>query len=194
MKNALILHGAGNNSKGNWFPWLKKELEEKGFKVWVPDLPDSEHPVQKDWLETILRNRGWEFNKDSVFIGHSSGATLILRILENLPENLKIQKAILVAGPLDKGSIEKYWPFKEDLTKSPFDWEKIKKSAKEFVLIYSDNDPYDCGMRHGRIIHSKLGGELVIKKGEGHFNLEANPDYKEFPDLLKLIGSPPLRG
>ena len=109
MKNALILHGAGNDSSGNWFPWLGKELERKGFKVWIPDLPNSDHPIQKDWLETIFSNNNWNFNEESVVIGHSTGATLILRILERLPEDTKVNKAILVAGPLDKGSIEKFW-------------------------------------------------------------------------------------
>lgn len=39
MKNALILHGAGNNHTGNWFLWLQEKLEKKDYKVWVPDLP-----------------------------------------------------------------------------------------------------------------------------------------------------------
>lgn len=187
MKNALILHGAGNDSSGNWFPWLKLELEKKGYKVWAPDLPGSGTPVESVWLNAIFKNKKWIFDKDSILIGHSSGATLILRILERLPEYDEVAKAILVAGPVDKGSIEKYWPFKEDLTKYQFNWPKIKSASKEFILIYSDNDPYDCGIRHGKVIAKETAGKLILRKGEGHFNLEAGLKYRQFPLLLEYI-------
>src|SRR3989344_3246460 len=154
MKNALILHGAGNNSQGNWFPWLKGELEKKGYKVLSPDLPNADIPKLEDWLEAVNKTE-FEFNEESVLIGHSSGATLILRILENLPENTSVRTAILVAAPLDKGSIPQIFKLKESVTKDPFNFEKIKKSAQKFYLIYSDNDPYDCGERHGKILKEK---------------------------------------
>lgn len=187
MKNALILHGAGNDSSGNWFPWLKRELEKKGYRVWVPDLPNANRPIQKDWLETIFSNKEWVFDNDSVIIGHSAGATLILRILEQLPHDIRIDKAILVAGFLDKGLIEDLWQYKEDLTEEGFDWKKIKSTASEFALFYSDNDPYDCGIRHGRQIQERVGGKLIFKKGEGHFNLEAGERYRQFPELLEYL-------
>ncbi len=189
MKNVLILHGAANNSQGNWFPWLKSELESRGYKVWVPDLPNDNKPVLKEWLETIFSNRDWKFDQDSLLVGHSSGATLILRILEKLPEKTKINKAILVAGPLDKGNIPAIWDLKEGITRVPFNWQKIKNKAKEVVLIYSDNDPYDCGQRHGKVIQSKIGGRLIVKKEEAHFNLEKSSKYIEFPELLEYIDS-----
>lgn len=187
MKNVLILHGAGNNSKGNWFPWLKSQLEQKGYRVWSPDLPNADHPILKEWLDAVFANKDWEFNFESIMVGHSSGATLILRILENLPTNIKIDKAILVAAPLDKGSIPEYQILKEGITEAPFNFEKIRSACSKFYFIYSDNDPYDCGLRHGKILKEKLGGELIIKKGEGHFNLEAGKRYKEFPEILDLI-------
>lgn len=186
-KRVLILHGAGNNSQGNWFPWLKEQLEMKGYKVWVPDLPDSDTPVLKDWLDIIFSNKEWEFNEESIIVGHSSGATLILRILENLPEGIRIKKAILVAGFIDKGKYPQFFQYKENLLKTSFNWDKIKTSCANFVFIASDNDPYDCGRRNAEVMQNNLGGELVIMRDEGHFNLEKSPEYKEFPKILGLI-------
>ena len=187
MRNALILHGAGNNSQGNWFPWLKSELEKKGYKAWAPDLPNSDTPNLNDWLNTVFSNKEWEFDSESVLVGHSSGATLILRILEKLPENVKIQKAILVAAPVELGTISEYFPYKEDLIKGGFNWQKIKNSCKEFYFIHSENDKYQCGAPQGKILENNLGGNLIIKPNEGHFNLEVGPQYKEFPLLLEFI-------
>lgn len=187
MKNVLILHGAGNNSSGNWFPWLKEQLEKKGMKVWCPNLPNADKPILTEWLSTIFDNKEWLFNSESTMVGHSSGATLILRILEKLSEGIKIDKAVLVAGPLDKGTIKEYQNLKEDLTKDIFNFEKIRKSCKEFYLVYSDDDPYDCGERHGKLLQQYLGGQLIVRKGEGHFNLEQGPQYKQFPLVMELV-------
>lgn len=187
MKNALILHGAGNNSHGNWFPWLKSELETKGYTVWSPDLPNSDEPNQDSWLKTIFSNKKWQFNSDSVIVGHSAGATLILRILEKLPKRVHIQTCILVAGVVELGTKPEFFQYKRDLVRNPFDWEKIKKSAREFYFIHSDNDPYECGENQGKIMQKYLGGRLIIKRGEGHFNLEKSEKYKQFPLVLELL-------
>ena len=32
-----------------------------------------------------------------------------------------------------------------------------------------------------------LGGKLIIKKGQGHFNLEKGNKYKKFPLILELL-------
>jgi len=52
----------------------------------------------------------------------------------------------------------------------------------------SDNDPYQCGTDQGKIMQEHLGGKLIVKPGEAHFNLEKGEQYKQFPFILKLIG------
>lgn len=185
MKNALILHGAGNTSQGNWFPWLKSELEEAQFEVWSPDLPNSDYPDKESWLKTVFQS-DFSFNDQTILIGHSSGATLILRILERLPKNSKIHKAILVATPVELGSKPEYFQYKKSLVVDDFNWLKIKNSAQSFYFIHSNNDQYDCGESQGELLHKNLGGELIVQKGEGHFNLEAGDKYAQFPLALEL--------
>lgn len=187
MKNAIILHGAGSNSQGNWFPWLKNALEKRGYLVWVPDLPNSDIPMREAWLDTIFANKEWKFTSESIIIGHSAGATCILRLLEKLPDRVRIKKSILVAGPVELGTKQEYFQYKEDLVKDPFDWDKIKNSCDTFYFVHSDNDQYQCGIDQGKILHQHLGGKIVFRPGERHFNLESGIQYKKFPLLINLI-------
>jgi uncharacterized protein len=185
MKNALILHGTLGSPEGNWFSWLKKELENKGYKVWLPKLPDSELPNLKKYNKFIFSNKDWEFNSESIIVGHSSGAVAILGILNELPENVVVRECILVSC-FEKDSPGGKWEPSRELFDYNFDFEKIKRHANKFVLINSDNDMY-CPVDGAKAIANKLGAKLIVKEGQGHFNLDVSPQYKEFPFLLTLI-------
>lgn len=182
MKNALILHGTGNNSQGNWFPWLRSELEKKGWKVWAPDLPESKNPSVKRYNDFIFSNPDWKFNNESIIVGHSSGAVAILGLLQHLPEENKIDSCFLVGSFKNSLGIREL----DGLFEEPFDFEKIKEHARKFIFIHSDNDPY-CPLEDVKFLAEKVGGELIVKSGQGHFNLEISQEYKKFPALLKLI-------
>ena len=180
MKNAVILHGTGNNSQGNWFPWLKGELKKKDYKVWVPDLPESDRPNGKLNAEYILKN--WELNEDSLIVGHSSGAVTIFSILQALPENKRVAKCIFISAFKNNLGEENL----SDLFTEPFDFSKIKHKAKKFIFVHSDNDPY-IPVEQAVELAKEVDGELIIKPGQGHFNLSSNRPCKEFPFLLTLI-------
>jgi predicted alpha/beta hydrolase family esterase len=196
MKNAIILHGTGGSPDGNWFPWLKKELEKKGYSVWVPELPGNDYPNRKTYTEFLLKNAP-EIDSSTIIIGHSSGAVAILGLLQALPKDSTIKAAYLVAGFKDnlrwvdkKGKHVLGGLFEDD-----YDWTAIKKKAGKFILIQSDNDPY-VPMSHGSYLSIKLDGALTINPKQKHFSIETKGDeYKEFPFLLEMImlqsGPPP---
>lgn len=182
MKNALILHGTGNTHNGNWFPWLTEKLENEGYKVWCPDLPDSEHANVKRYNKFIFENKDWSFNEESIIVGHSSGSVAILGLLQKLPDNIKINKCYLIASFMnDFGN-----PDFSGLFEEPFDFEKIKTKVNQIYIIHSDNDPY-CPLSHAEYFRDKLNAELIVKEGQKHFNLEMGEQYKQFPFLLDLI-------
>jgi len=53
MKKALILHGWEASPEGHWMPWLKKELEAKGYEVHIPALSDPEYPILGDQMADV---------------------------------------------------------------------------------------------------------------------------------------------
>ena len=181
MKKALILHGTSSNSSSNWFPWLKSELENVGWKVWVPDLPNSDEPNVERYNKYILGNNDWIFDDNTVIIGHSSGSVEILGLLQDLPESTVVDKCILIGSFKD----DLGWPNLGGLFLKPFDFLKIKKQSKSFLFIHSDNDPY-CPLEHAKYLSNKLEGELKVIPGQKHFSEETDPKYPTFP-LLKAI-------
>lgn len=183
MKNALILHGTDDNSKGNWFDWLKTNLENKGWNVWVPDLPNSDRPNIEKYNEFIFENNNWNFNEETIIVGHSSGAVAILGLLQKLPKDKKIDTCYLVGA--FKNNLD--WDSLDGLFLEPFNFDLIKSKAKKFIFIHSDNDPH-CPLEHAQYLSKKLGGELIIKPGQFHFSIStAGEKYKEFPFLLDLM-------
>lgn len=181
MKNALILHGTDAKSTDHWFPWLKGELEKLGYEVWVPDLPQANKPnIQR--YNNVLLNESFEFNEETIIFGHSSGAVTILGLLQALPEDIVIKKAIFVgAFRNDLG-----WDSLKELFNEPFDFKKIRKHAKQITFIHSDNDPY-IPLEQAEYLKEKLGAELIVLTGQGHFNIGSDPKYTKFPYLIEVI-------
>ena len=96
-KRVFIIHGWEGFPEEGWFPWLKKELELRGFEVFVPQMPDADYPRIEKWVAVVSQIVG-VVDESVYFIGHSMGCQAIARYLETLPERIKIGGAIFVAG------------------------------------------------------------------------------------------------
>ncbi len=183
MKNALIIHGTDGSSKDNWFPWLKSNLEDRGYRVWVPDMPDAARPNMDRWTKHIFDNSAWHFDSESIVIGHSSGAVTTLGLLQALPEGVSIDASYMIGSFKD----DLGWESLGGLFTRPFDFVKIKESSRQFYFIHSDDDPY-CPLEHVRYLHDHVGGDLIVLHGEKHFSVGTGGEkYRKFPYLLSLI-------
>jgi len=177
-KNAIVLHGISGNPEQFWFPWLRKRLEEKGYKVWTPQLPESDNPQIELWLPYILEKGS--FSEETVVIGHSAASPAILALLEKL--TVKIKQAILVAAYFEPVNAV------TGILKNQYDWELIKSHVEDLIIINSDNDPWGCNDKEGLRLFQNIGGTLILRHGEGHMGSEMyKQPYKEFPLLVKLI-------
>lgn len=177
----LILHGTSGNSKDQWFPWLKSELEKKKHQVWVPDLPGADEPDINIYNPFIIKNCPFALDKNTAIIGHSSGATAAFALVQVLPQ--RIGKIISVAGFINDLD---YDPVKKMFATWNFDWKKIKNWVNKIYAIYSDDDPY-VPMWHAQQLHKLVNAELKLMPGQKHFSLSGSPKYKKFPEIIDLV-------
>lgn len=184
MTRFLILHGTDGSPKSNWFMWLKGVLIGKGHEVWLPKLPHSNTPSTKEYDKFLLSNKDFVFDEDTIIIGHSSGAVEILSLLQHLPAESVIKAAVLVSAFKD----DLDWDALKGLFIESFNFEAIKKHCREFTFVHSDNDPY-CPLEHAEYLAKQTNGKLIIFEGQGHFNTELGPQYKQFPELLDILKS-----
>jgi predicted alpha/beta hydrolase family esterase len=182
MKNALIIHGAYGNNQDNWIPWLTKQLEQQSYFVTVPNFPTPENQNLNAWMEIIAM---YNFNTETVIVGHSIACAFILSLLETH----SVKQAILVASFIDDLTTSEFDATQFDTINKTFydkdfNWEAIKNNTKNISIIHSDNDPY-VPLWHAEKIANSLGVKPIIIAGGGHFG--SKEQCNEFPKLLEKI-------
>ncbi|MBA3733331.1 serine hydrolase family protein [Patescibacteria group bacterium] len=187
MKRVFIIHGWEGNTENNWFPWIKNNLETKGFNVIIPEMPDTETPVKAVWLKTLqdlIKNP----DKDTYFVGHSMGCQAIQRYLENMKNGEIVGGAVFVAGwindPKWEGKTEDEIKVVEDWFDQPKDYNKIKSHCRKFVSIFSSDDPFILPT-NWKEAEEILGAKVVIVPNKSHFHDEAG--IIELPEALEAL-------
>lgn len=183
-----MAHGRDGYPEEGWFPWLKKELEAKGFEVHIPQLSDSENPRIYNWVPKLGEVVG-AADENTYFVGHSMGCQTIARYLETLPENVKIGGAVFVAGFFkrltgleddpDVQETDKHW-----LSTTP-NFKKVKSHLPKSIAIFSDNDPF-VPLDNQDDFLNKLGSEILVQREMGHFSGPAN-GITELPIVLQSV-------
>ncbi|HSE35275.1 MAG TPA: leucine--tRNA ligase [Candidatus Paceibacterota bacterium] len=183
-QKALIVHGFDSDPTDVWFPWLRAKLEEAGFEVIAPELPDPKHPDLAKWLAVIEPVLA-EFGEDDIAITHSLGSKALLHALEKRSKN-PLKHIFLVASAIgeresrdwkdikkrmegkgvDVDALERFWM-------APLDTDRAGTMAHAVTLLISDDD---------ELIPKKTRGSLPrdwqfkIWKGFGHFRAQASPE------------------
>ncbi len=175
MKKVIIVHGWDGNPQESWFPWLKKELEGKGFEVIVPQLPDPENPRIYNWVPALAKASG-DVDEETYFVGHSMGCQTIARFLETLPKNVRVGGVVFVGGFFKRltgleddkevQKTDKHW------LRAPLDFKKVKSHLLKSVALFSNDDPF-VPLDNQDDFRDKLGSEIIIQTRMGHFNSES---------------------
>lgn len=183
MKRVFIVHGWDFNPEVNWYPWLKKELEKKGFKVIVPEMPNTSEPKINAWVSYLKKVVG-KLDEETYFIGHSIGCQTIMRYLQEI--NVKIGGVLFVAGWLTLKELEtqEEKDVAEQWLSTSIDFDKLKRILNKVTALFSLDDPY-VPISDANIFKEKLGAKTITEKNKGHFNDEKYDII--LAEFLKLI-------
>jgi hypothetical protein len=175
-RRAIIFHGTGGRPEYCWYPWLGARLGARGYAVEIPHYPGLNAEPIVTFLPTVLANH--EFDGETVLVGHSGGAALLLAILEHI--DMPVAQAILVAGYATRPNAGE-----EPVLQDDYDWERIRAHAGDLYFVNSVNDPYGCDAAQGRSMFDRLGGTQIVRD-EGHFG-DIDDPYERFELLDRLI-------
>jgi predicted alpha/beta hydrolase family esterase len=171
-KNAIIFHGTGGNPEVAWYPWLDHRLSERGFRVERPYYPSLNVEPIAEFLPKVLASH--DFDADTVLIGHSGGAALLLAVLEKI--RTPVAQAVLVAGYATRVNESE-----EPVLQDAYDWDRIRAHGGDLYFINSVVDPYGCDAHQGRLMLDRLGGTQIVRN-DGHFG-----DYDQTYDTFELL-------
>jgi len=182
----IILHGTTGTPDGNWFPWLKKELEKMGHNVLVPQLPTPEGQNPESWLKVIKKSVDKLGGTNNlVFVAHSMSPLSVCHFLEFINEEIKACFFVSGFAGMPDNEIEPYSTLNPPFINRKIDWGKVKKGCKNTYCFSGDNDPY-VPISIQKKFASKCGArEHIIIKDGGHLNSEFG--YTKFPLLLEKI-------
>lgn len=179
MNNYIILHGSFGSKDGNWFPWLKSELEKQEKSVYVPQMPVGVgYQNFNTWSEELSK---LTIDENTIIIAHSIAPVFVCKYLIN--NRIKVKKLIFVCGFNNYLGID---PDFDAVNESMFfnNLEDIKKYCDDIVCFYSDNDPYVKFAVEKEFADTISNKQVIIKNG-GHINAESG--FTEFTEILKEI-------
>lgn len=179
MSNYIIIHGSFGSNKGNWFPWLKEQLENDNQKVDVPQMPVGVGNQNFESWSKVLD--GLEVNENTTIIAHSIAPVFVCKYL--IMNKINVKKLIFVCGFNNYLGIDSEF---DSVNKSMFidNYFDVKKYCNNIICFYSDNDPYVTFKVEKEFADNVANEQYVIKSG-GHINSKSG--YTKFEEILKEI-------
>lgn len=164
-RKAIIFHGTGARPEYIWYPWLADRLRSRGYAVEVPHHPGTNVEPIATFLPKVLDAH--TYDEQTVLVGHSGGAALLLAILERL--DVTVAQAFLVAGYCTQPNTED-----EPVLQESYNWEAVRAHARDIYFLNSAEDEFGCDIDQGRAMFDHLGGTLIGRR-DGHFVSDTLP-------------------
>ena len=166
--NFLLLHGYKGSPRGSFHPWLKDELEKKGYAVQLPDMPNSNKPKESEQVQYVLEH--CNVDENTVIVGHSLGGVVAMKVLQKISR--PVAGLVLVASAIDpsfpNAEERPFWKtFSWDIN-----YEKLKKLAG-FRAVLSDTLEKPLRGAYLKYLSEKLDAHFTERQAKKEHFLNA---------------------
>ena len=144
-----------------WYPWLGARLEARGYAVELPHYPGLNVDPIEAFLPTVLANHA--FGEETVLVGHSGGAALLLAVLEHIDARGRPgdpRRRLLDAGRTAS---------EEPVLQAAYDWEAdLEGNVRDLYFVNSVNDPHgvQSPRRAGACSSASAARRSVLDEGD----------------------------
>jgi predicted alpha/beta hydrolase family esterase len=171
MAHVFIIHGWGASPEKEWYRWLAMKLEQRGFTVTVPRMPNPERPSINEWTAKLSEVAGSEAKP--YFVGHSIGCQTILRYIER---SGKPASGVLLVAPwlhLKEAAYETEQDKEtaREWLSTPIDFKAVRKRMGSCRVIMARDDPF-VPVEDSEIFRKELGASINIMPVKSHFTAE----------------------
>lgn len=170
-KRVFLVHGWASSPEDCWFPWIREELEARGYDIRPISFPDPKHPDPARWLD-LLRKEVGAPDEQTYFIAHSLGGYIVLKFLEKLSQGEDIGGAVIVGSRMAREGLE------------PADAGRLGRFASKVKALFSDNDYY-IPLSEEKRFREELGAETLVLRDRGHFSRKEGTT--ELPEALAAL-------
>ena len=177
----LFVHSAGPQSlyegSGGLVASLRKSLGEQ-YDVLCPAMPDPENPRYGQWRDQLKKEFAL-LKQETILIGHSLGASVLLKYLSEEKYNVSVTGLFLVAAPFWGN---KEWAFDEFVLQRDF---SSKLENIPFVFLYHSRHDEWVPFSHVTQYAERLPKATVsVLEGDEHEFLEGLPQL--ITDIKKV--------
>jgi predicted alpha/beta hydrolase family esterase len=176
LKVIFVPGNGGGGPNDNWFPYLKKKLEQLGICVIASEFPDNVLARESFWIPFLKDTL--QADDQTVIVGHSSGAIAAMRFAEI---SCLLGSVIVGAYHTDLGM---HTEKQSGYFNRPWNWEAIQKNQRWIIQFASEDDPW-IPIEEARFVHEHLQTEYYEYKDQGHFGGDYNKII--FPELLHAL-------
>ena len=141
MTNYILIHGSFGSPFVNWFPYLRKELENQGKIVYTPDFPTGVgYQTYENWEKLLKCYVDFGLlNENTIIFAHSIAPIFVCKFL--VENKITVKRLVFVCGFNNYlGIDEEYDTVNESMYFNNL--KDIKKYCKDIICFYTKNDPY----------------------------------------------------